>query len=63
MTTGAYEDAIKAFINGDSVEETAESNYQKARCFVALRDLDQAVEMTERTIELYTDDMLVNVDL
>lgn len=45
------------------MEETAESNYQKARCFVALRDVDQAVEMIERTIELYSGDMLVNVDL
>lgn len=52
MTTGAYQDAIKAFMNGDTVEETAESYYYKARCYVALRNLKEAVKMAERTLEL-----------
>lgn len=44
MTTGAYEDALKAYYNADSVEVTVESHYQKARCFVALNDIEHAFE-------------------
>lgn len=34
MTTRAFQDAIKAFDNADTVEVTAESLYLKARCYV-----------------------------
>lgn len=42
MTTGAYADAIKAFDNADTVEVTAESLYQKARCYVSLNEPEKA---------------------
>lgn len=55
MTTGSYEDAAKAFTNADSVQSCAFAIYQRARCFLAigdvqstLQDLDQATRMYER---------------
>jgi tetratricopeptide (TPR) repeat protein len=42
MTTGAYQDAIKAFINADTVEKTAVAAFQRARCYCALTDLENA---------------------
>jgi len=44
MTTGAYQDAIKAFMNADTVENTTESHYQKARCHIALGEIKKAQE-------------------
>ena len=55
MTTGSYEDAAKAFTNADSVQSCAFAIYQRARCFLAigevnrtLKDLDLATQMYER---------------
>ena len=64
MTTGAYQDAIKAFMNADTVEKTSESHYQKARCFVALGEIQKAQEMLEECIQLMSGemDMLLNID-
>jgi len=50
MTTGAYQDAIKAFMNADTVEVTQESHYQKGRCYIALNELENALEMFDKTI-------------
>jgi hypothetical protein len=50
MTTGAYADAIKAFDNADTVEVTAESLYQKARCFVCINDIESAIHSIEKSL-------------
>ena len=44
MTTGAYTDAIKAFDNADTVQQTATAAFQRIRCFCALSDLEKAFE-------------------
>jgi tetratricopeptide (TPR) repeat protein len=49
MTTGAYADAIKAFDNADTVEVTAESLYQKARCYVCINDIESAIHSIEKS--------------
>jgi len=63
MTTGAYADAIKAFDNADTVEVTAESLYQKARCYVCINDIDSAINAIEKTFEIVPDDILLKYDL
>jgi uncharacterized protein HemY len=40
MTTGSYDDATKAFTNADSVQKSALAFYQRARCFIALANMD-----------------------
>lgn len=62
MTTGAYQDAIKAFENADSIEITAESHYQKARCHIALNQLSEAVSMFYQCLEVCGEDVLLSVD-
>jgi tetratricopeptide (TPR) repeat protein len=52
MTTGAYQDAVKAFTNADSVEITVESLYQRSRCFVALGKPKEALEALEEVLQL-----------
>jgi hypothetical protein len=42
MTTGAYQDAIQAYENADSVKQTSMAAFQRARCYCALTDLDKA---------------------
>ena len=44
MTTGAYTDAIKAFDNADTVQQTALASFQRIRCYCALSDLESAFE-------------------
>jgi hypothetical protein len=44
MTTGAYQDAIKAFLNADSVKPTATAAFQRARCFCALTEIENALK-------------------
>jgi tetratricopeptide (TPR) repeat protein len=63
MTTGAYADAIKAFENADTVEVTAESLYQKARCFVCINEIESAILAIEKTLEIVPDDILLKYDL
>lgn len=47
MTTGAYTDAIKAFDNADTVQQTATAAFQRIRCFCALSDLEKAFEQMQ----------------
>ena len=42
MTTGAYQDAIKAYENADTVQPTPESEFQRARCYCALNNLEDS---------------------
>ena len=50
MTTGAYQDAIKAFMNADTVEQTAAAAYQRARCYCALTDIQTALDEIDTSI-------------
>ena len=43
MTTGSYDDAAKAFSNADSVKKCALAIYQRARCNIALSEIDEAM--------------------
>jgi len=47
MTTGAYTDAIKAFDNADTVQQTALASFQRIRCYCALSDLEKAFEQMQ----------------
>ena len=47
MTTGAYTDAIKAFDNADTVQQSALASFQRIRCHCALSDLEQAFEQMQ----------------
>ena len=47
MTTGAYTDAIKAFDNADTVQQTALASFQRIRCYCALSDLESAFEQMQ----------------
>ena len=47
MTTGAYTDAIKAFDNADTVQQTALASFQRIRCFCALSNLESAFEQMQ----------------
>lgn len=51
MTTGSYDDATKAFMNADSVQKTSLAYYQKARCFIALANLDGALKDLNIVVE------------
>ena len=42
MTTGSYEDAIKAFTNANSVQLCPVAIYQRAWCYLALGDISAA---------------------
>ena len=62
MTTGAYNDAIKAFENADTVEPTAMSAFQRVRCFCALTDLEQAIQLMRVTLAAQPDDVILQYD-
>ena len=47
MTTGAYTDAIKAFDNADTVQQTPLASFQRIRCFCALSNLESAFEQMQ----------------
>jgi tetratricopeptide (TPR) repeat protein len=47
MTTGAYADAIKAFDNADTVQQTPLSSFQRIRCYCALSNLEGAFEQMQ----------------
>ena len=59
MTTGANEDAIKAFENSEQIQVTAESLYQKARCHIALNQLSEASQIFAMDI---CDDLFLKID-
>ena len=63
MTTGAYDDAIKAFDNADSIKFTTESSFQKARCYIAINNLNQATSWLTKSLDYCPKDALLSVDL
>lgn len=62
MTTGAYQDAIKAYENADTVEPTTISAFQRVRCFCALSDLQNAKILIDMTKNLQPNDVILNFD-
>ena len=62
MTTGAYQDAIKAFMNADTVQKTAIAAFQRARCFCALTELEDAKMQFKIALDLSKNEYLVKVD-
>mmetsp|Transcript_1719 Transcript_1719/g.2225 ORF Transcript_1719/g.2225 Transcript_1719/m.2225 type:complete len:215 (-) Transcript_1719:1909-2553(-) len=53
MTTGSYEDAAKAFSNADSVQPCAFAIYQRARCFLAIGDIGNAISDLSKSCKMY----------
>ena len=62
MTTGAYSDAIKAYENAETVELTADSQYQRARCYCALNNLPEALKILSDVVMTCPDDLLLKYD-
>ena len=62
MTTGAYQDAIKAYENADTVEPTTISAFQRVRCFCALSELEHAKVLLEETEKLQPDEVILKFD-
>lgn len=62
MTTGAYHDSIKAFMNADTVKPTAVAAFQRARCYCALSDLDSAVDEIESALLFNPNETLTLLD-
>ncbi|CAI2363482.1 unnamed protein product [Moneuplotes crassus] len=63
MTTGAYLDATKAYLNADVVEKTAEAAFHRGRCYAALTELDEAVSEIKKVVELSSEEKLSFPDL
>lgn len=62
MTTGAYSDAIKAFNNADTVAKVPVSAFQRARCYCAISDLENAKMQFKLALGLVKTDKLITVD-
>lgn len=62
MTTGAYTDAIKAFDNADTVQQTPLAAFQRIRCFCALSDLENAFEQMQLCMTQAKDEKFASYD-
>lgn len=62
MTTGSYEDATKAFSNADSVQKSSLAFFQRARCFIALANMDNALKDLNMVVERTPSDKIAYVD-
>jgi tetratricopeptide (TPR) repeat protein len=62
MTTGAYFDAIKAFDNADTVQQTALASFQRIRCYCALSDLEKAFEQMQLCLHLAPNEKFCQYD-
>jgi tetratricopeptide (TPR) repeat protein len=62
MTTGAYNDAIKAFDNADTVHQTALASFQRIRCYCAISDLEKAFEQMQLCIHLAPNEKFAQFD-
>jgi len=62
MTTGSYDDAAKAFSNADSVKKWALAIYQRARCNIALSEIDDAMKDLNNVMELNPHDKIAYTD-
>jgi tetratricopeptide (TPR) repeat protein len=62
MTTGSYDDAAKAFSNADQVKKCALAIYQRARCNIALSEIDEAMQDLTNVIKLNPHDKIAFTD-
>jgi hypothetical protein len=51
MTTGSYDDASKAFTNATCVQKCPLAVYQRARCKIALADIESAYDDLKEVLE------------
>ena len=63
MTTGAYSDAIKAYLNADVVTPTAEAAFHRGRCHAALTELEEAVDELKKVVKISNEERLAYPDL
>lgn len=54
MTTGSYDDATKAFSNANKVSQNAFAIYQRARCYLAIGDIKNAMADLHHASKLYS---------
>jgi tetratricopeptide (TPR) repeat protein len=62
MTTGSYEDATKAFTNADDIHKSSLALYQRARCNVALNNMDEALKDLNKVLETAPTDKVAIAD-
>jgi len=62
MTTGAYQDAIKAFLNADNTRPTAQAAFQRARCYCALTDIDNALIEIDQALAMCPSEIYSSFD-
>ena len=62
MTTGSYEDATKAFTNAHNIQKSPQALYQRARCKVALNQMQEALKDLNEVMELSPTDRVVQAD-
>lgn len=63
MTTGAYLDATKAYLNADVVSSTAEAAFHRARWYAALTHLNKAVDEMKKVVATQNIEKLAFPDL
>lgn len=62
MTTGSYEDATKAFTNADNIHKSSLALYQRARCNVALNNMNDALTDLNKVLEIAPSDKVAVAD-
>jgi tetratricopeptide (TPR) repeat protein len=62
MTTGSYDDATKAFTNADCVTKCSLAIYQRARCQIALSNIEEAFKDLGMVSELTPEDEFAAMD-
>jgi tetratricopeptide (TPR) repeat protein len=62
MTTGSYDDATKAFTNANCVQKCSLALYQRARCHIALSDIDEAYQDLLKVMEMTPHDRIAFID-
>jgi len=62
MTTGLYDDAIKAYSNSYELMHSPISLYQRAKCFIAVGNIEQAYDDLVCTLKISSNDRVVMTD-
>jgi tetratricopeptide (TPR) repeat protein len=62
MTTGLYEDAIKAYTNSYDLQPSPIALYQRAKCLIALSSIEESYADLSRTMKLSPNDKVVIAD-
>ena len=62
MTTGSYDDALKAFGNANQLKKSALALYQRAKCHVALNNLESAIADLSKVLQISPHDKVATAD-